>query len=404
MNSRPTRLPALDGIRGLAILMVLVYHFSLRLEPSTIAQTVFRHTTGIGWAGVDLFFVLSGFLITGNLYDSRGSATYYRTFYARRVLRIFPLYYLYLAVYYVVLPLLYEGGSLAHAITTLQRHRWWFWTYTSNVLVAWSGDAGPTGPAPMYTGAMWSLAVEEQFYLVWPLFVSLAGRYLARWCVTIVVATLLIRLAALLLVGRLGAELLMPARMDSLALGAWLAVTLRERGAAGLRRFIPRALGISGSALAVIWAAQPTWFDMTSSFVPTIGFSLIAVFFAGVVAASLVRPDGIWRRIGETRWLRWLGAYAYGLYIWHNPVRLLLDALRLNPESLVGAGVNGFVAVTIFGFSGIGLSIACAVLSWHTFEAPILNLKRFVPYASARSQQAMLNDQRVLVANGANLV
>jgi peptidoglycan/LPS O-acetylase OafA/YrhL len=161
-------MPSLDGLRGLAIGGVLASHFLDRWPLSTGADRAFLAVVGLGWSGVDLFFVLSGLLITGILVDTLGAPRWWRSFLARRTLRIFPLYYLALAIFWV-------AGPAAGLIDpwTLRRWGWWYWSYLGN----WAFAAGQTIPSLTH---LWSLAVEEQFYLFWPLLVWLArGRRLA---------------------------------------------------------------------------------------------------------------------------------------------------------------------------------------------------------------------------------
>ena len=159
----------LDGLRGLAILMVMAFHFAWVQPPRSLPAKLFVFVGSFGWAGVDLFFVLSGFLITGILLDSKSEPYYFRNFYARRILRIFPLYYSVLLVTLVVLPhfVSYDTPEL----TALLRSQAWLWLYSANVSVAvehghwlWNADW-------LRLGMLWSLAVEEHFYLVWPLLV-----------------------------------------------------------------------------------------------------------------------------------------------------------------------------------------------------------------------------------------
>src|SRR5919112_3639916 len=151
-----THVPVLDGVRGLAILLVLFRHTSRWMHAEPGAGSAVYAMLSSGWVGVDLFFVLSGFLITGILVDSRGGEHYFRNFYVRRALRIFPLYYGFLAVVFLVLPQFYgyEGGKFG----TLQDNQPWYWGYLVNVLVAARG----TDQTPLNTTHLWSLAVEEQ--------------------------------------------------------------------------------------------------------------------------------------------------------------------------------------------------------------------------------------------------
>jgi peptidoglycan/LPS O-acetylase OafA/YrhL len=187
------RIPALDGIRGIAILCVMLYHFTFYggIEPTLIVDKVYYHTALVGWFGVDLFFVLSGFLITGILYDTASAPQYFRNFYARRVLRIFPLYYGTLAVFFFLIPLVID---ISDTFEELLRDQLWYWSYLVNVQIAleyW--------PSFFALGHFWSLAVEEQFYLVWPLVVFfLKRRSLIAICVVCIVGAFLVR------VGRAG--------------------------------------------------------------------------------------------------------------------------------------------------------------------------------------------------------
>lgn len=388
------RLPALDGLRGLAILLVLVFHFGSRFDPDNWIGTLFLRTVNVGWAGVDLFFVLSGFLITGILYDARGGPAYFRAFYIRRILRIFPLYYLFIGSYAVLLPWLLPDHPGTDLFT---RSQGWWWAYASNVRIATSGFQS----APLYTSPMWSLAVEEQFYLLWPLFVFVIPTNLARWCLYLFAAAFVVRVALVASGWELAAMVLTPARMDCFAIGGWLAIVGRERGLESLTVFARRAVAMSGIALAIMWLMDPRPADTTDSFRATIGFSLIAILFAGGVASALNDASGMWGRIGHSRAFRWFGKYSYGLYIYHCPVRLVLDQLALNPRSLVDQGVSWIAAVAIFSAIGIGASVALAVLSWRFFESPILSLKRFVPYRS-QHQNVGLRGASLTTPAGAN--
>src|SRR5687767_5633954 len=223
--------PALDGVRGFAILLVLVLHFSaygheLPRSGLLIDQLYYR-VAAAGWIGVDLFFVLSGFLITGILYDAKGSPHYFRNFYIRRTLRIFPLYYGALILFLVIFPLLWPNHG---GLRSMQNDGWWYWTYLSNLKIA--RDGWPQFGA---IGHFWSLAVEEQFYLIWPLLVlALNRRQLQITCVLCLIAALAVRVVLNAQGNNPAAFVLTPARLDALAVGAYLA--LAARGPGGLPR------------------------------------------------------------------------------------------------------------------------------------------------------------------------
>ncbi len=156
--------PALDGVRGIAILVVFLYD-CLKLPSGGIVNLLGRKLSSAGWTGVDLFFVLSGFLITGILLDSRGQPGYFRSFFARRSLRIFPLYFTALWVTFVGVPWLAHFWSpaapVAQRVAVLSQDQVWFWTYMQNWMFAFRG----IWPDVNYLNHFWSLAVEEQFYL-----------------------------------------------------------------------------------------------------------------------------------------------------------------------------------------------------------------------------------------------
>src|SRR3954466_4450020 len=209
-------LPTLDGLRGIAILAVMIHHaaeFGQGNSPATAVHQ-FLH---LGRHGVDLFFVLSGFLITGILLDSKGSPRYFSTFYARRTLRIFPLYYGVLLVVLVVLPLIVPQPPAAREVIADQG---WLWLYASNILMAWRNRVLFNGEH-VYLSHFWSLAVEEQFYLVWPLVVLLVGgRGLAWVCAACLPVALVVRGLTTRGSEFSAAIFLTPCRVDSLAVGA----------------------------------------------------------------------------------------------------------------------------------------------------------------------------------------
>jgi peptidoglycan/LPS O-acetylase OafA/YrhL len=175
------RVVALDGVRGIACLLVLVHH-SGRGVGASAAAGIFNRISAAGWVGVDLFFVLSGFLITELLLEARGRPGGLRRFWLRRACRILPLAYAFLAL--VFLSPIWRRESWHPALAAEQI---WFWSYTNNWLALWrpSLDHG-------VLGHFWSLAIEEQFYLVWPIVtLLLAPRYLARLCLLVLGASLI---------------------------------------------------------------------------------------------------------------------------------------------------------------------------------------------------------------------
>ena len=219
-NTSSARVPELDGIRGIAILLVLATHFGY----PAAGPGLFRNMLSLGWVGVDLFFVLSGFLITGILLATKGRANYFQRFYLRRLFRILPIYYAFLILIFHGLPFL--GRSVTGAGEA------WYWLYIAN----WRNGSSP------YLQHFWSLAIEEQFYLGWPLLVHLCSRRSSKLvCVSIVLLSPVVRFLAFQMgVSPFTVYEVTPLRLDGLAFGALLALAdgaeLRRA-----RRWVPAA-------------------------------------------------------------------------------------------------------------------------------------------------------------------
>ncbi|RPH56400.1 acyltransferase [bacterium] len=364
------RLPVLDGLRGVAILLVLVLHFTMYGgTPGVAGIDGFVHRFALaGWIGVDLFFVLSGFLITGILWDAKGGERYFRNFYARRLLRIFPLYYGALVVFLVLLPLLWP----AHAgLARLRGEGVWYWTYLVNFQIAREGwpDFGALGH-------FWSLAVEEQFYLLWPVAVFLLRRRpLMALCAGAGGMAVGVRLALHLADREPAAFVLLPARVDALAAGALLALAVRGPGGlpAALRWAKPAAVAsLAGLAAIFIWKRGLPAEDPA---VAVAGYSLLAVLFAGVLTLALAAaPEGRAGRWLAAPGLAFFGRYSYGLYVLHHPL------LFLKPEWLSYGSLPEWL---LFVAAGTGVTVVLALLSWNLWEKPFLDLKDRFPYASA---------------------
>jgi len=353
-----TRVAELDGLRGIAILLVVVFHFTPTSGPLYLLAHVFQ----IGWAGVDLFFVLSGYLITGILLDSAGRPHYYRNFLVRRSLRIFPLYYacflLYAFLTFYPSPIhwhdyLHTGNSV------------WYLFYVGNFDVflrnAWPGAAILT--------PLWSLQVEEQFYWSFPFIVASVRRQtLATILTASVIAALLIRIAlAIALPSNLvGAYVLMPCRMDALAMGGLVAVAFREEPE-WLKS--PRIAWLTVLSAAVFLAVC-IFFNETpwSAAMRILGYTALDLAFTGVLILLIgSRRQGL-VRLCRLRTLTWLGTISYGLYLLHIPALTVVDRWLAPALHLTPRGSAAF-------FVSFALAIAAASLSWLAFESQVLRLK-----------------------------
>ena len=383
-SPRP-HLPGLDGLRGLAILMVMILHFSGGIAPTATGLDLwFSRLTGIGWCGVDLFFVLSGFLITGILYDTKGAAGCLKNFYARRVLRIFPLYYGLLLVLFVVLPLLARGSM--PGVAKVGQNQGWLWLYCSNLAAVFISDKLFTGGL-VQAGHFWSLAVEEQFYLVWPLVVlTLRRQTLIKVCGAVIVAVVALRLS-LVAGGFQRIYFFTPCRLDGLMIGAMISLVLR--GGRSVESLVPaarRTFLACAAALAAIWFNRG-W-DSDDWTMTTVGFTLLAALFGASLVLVLAAPaSSRTARIFGGRTLTFFGKYSYGLYVLHcalEPtfrhyfsVQLLIDRVFHHywPAR--------FAHMTL----AMGISIAAAWASWHLYEKQFLKLKRYFESKPARQAE-----------------
>jgi len=368
---RETRLPALDGVRGLAILGPLAERFNLSTTGGGPIQTVFCLIADHGWIGVQLFFVLSGFLITGILLDSRDKPSYFRTFYVRRLLRIVPLYYATLVVTLLLLPLL-TSSPLPDG------RQIWLWLF----LVNWSQAlGGETFELPHF----WSLAVEEQFYLVWPLVVLLlTPRRLGDLCVLLVIAAFASRWW-LAVTGTEGHVIyvLTHCRMDALALGALGALALRSTRA---REFIGGHIGwllFTAGTLALLGAALTSGFSRETLPGQTAGYlALGIVFLIFVVAAAasdLNRSGTPFARLLRQPGLRMLGKYSYGMYVLHVPVDRLLKPWF---QQWGGTDSPFGQAILYMAFAGAA-TLAVARVAFIVIERPFLRMKgELAPYGN----------------------
>lgn len=382
--SRPSEhIPALDAVRGLAILLVLVFHFSSYghgLPPAgVLVDRIFHVISRAGWIGVDLFFVLSGFLITGILHDSKASVHYFRNFYARRVLRIFPVYYASLVVFLVVLPHLFPDND---GLRALQSDGFWYWTYLSNLKIAHDG-----WPLFGALGHFWSLAVEEQFYFVWPVVVLLCTRsqliQIALFCIG---GSLVARVGLTLTGHQTAAFVLTPARMDALAVGAILALTARgPTSLHGIARLAPPAAGF----LSLVIVALSLWRGGLASYDPvisTIGHTLLACLFGAVLVLALTSPrQTLVGRVFSSSVLCFFGRYSYGLYVFHHPILFFTPGFV--PLGWVPTLFGSLLLKKlVFMISATVVSVVLALISWHLYEKQFLKLKRLFPYQSGKAQ------------------
>lgn len=364
-------LAELDGIRGLAILMVMALHFiCTAIVPQNLFERILAKGTAYGAWGVDLFFVLSGYLITGILWDTRRSGNYLRSFYGRRTLRIFPLYYGVLAVV-VGLSALGVLESVAPGLSEVRKVHGWLWPYLTNVYIAMVGTF-----AVPYVTHFWSLAVEEHFYLFWPFVVrALSREALMRACVVLVVLSVAVRgVMAELGVNEVATYVLTFCRLDTLCMGAWFALWSRDPGPVDVRRFRRRTAAALAAVVVVslLRMQLPQWDRILLS----VREGLIGLFFGYFVAGS-VGPLGSdrLRRLLRARWLSFLGKYSYGLYVFHGMVAYWFLATNFIGRIQRATGSRALALATEV-IVGVVASVLIAVASFELYEKRFLVLKR----------------------------
>jgi peptidoglycan/LPS O-acetylase OafA/YrhL len=354
--------------------MVLLLHFIGNTLPTNLVERVVVGVASYGSYGVELFFVLSGFLITGILYDSNDAPHYFRNFYMRRLLRIFPLYYGVLALLFFVVPLIPQmhGATLDF----LMDRQAWAWLYAVNVYIATHGEWSFS-----YLDHFWSLAVEEHFYLLWPLVVFLLTRR-PRTLIAMSLATALCAMLARLTGSLMGLSwwttyVLTPFRLDGLALGAFLAVMARQRGGLeGLGRALPPAVAVAGGLVGVTFVWTRLVSRQELALVLPMRAALILVLLACLLVWAVIAPErSVISRFFRSRAMVFLGTYSYGLYVYHHFISYYLASNRTELELAHWLGSHT-AAVALQASLGVSASLAVAYLSYELFEKRFLRLKR----------------------------
>jgi len=345
--------PELDGVRGLAVLLVILFHSAL-ITPEGWASKLVHKLSLIGWIGVDLFFVLSGFLITRNLLSQKGSENFFSNFYMRRVLRLFPLYYLFLLLFLVIFP---QGVQFGFT----------YWTFLSNILIGRLGFF----QSPILD-ITWSLAVEEQFYLLWPLLIFvLSPSQLRKTTIFLFFLALFSRLSFYFMeVTPLKTYVLLPCRLDSLSAGAFLACWDKK---ISIRRAqqIFGAFGLSTMAIFLFG------FSFLDDLMRTLGYSVNALFATALVVLILISEKSFLRSFFRGSFLRQCGNYSYAMYLFHVPVIQLLFSQfkKLSVNNLDHPAINLLSQLGFFAVSILSTFVLAAIL-YHAFEKHFLKLKK----------------------------
>ena len=371
-----TRFPALDGLRGLAVTMVFLEHYGGGSHGGAALQAFNQVRSRMG-VGVDLFFVLSGFLITGILFDTRQDSHFFERFFARRSLRIFPVVYLLFAVLALLTPLLGYRWQAQQA---------WFLVYLGNFFA----NARPAlyalpstvwKPAEVTFSHLWSLCVEEQFYLLWPLVVwSVRDRVRLLWVAGgLCLGSLAMRVAAVVYwepeMAERWLKRSLPFKLDALLFGAMLALLLRSPAAGKVQRGARWAFVAGLAGMLLIAGFSP---GAASPWDLSLGMTTAALMGAGLVGMALRSGSAAYRLFGW-RPLRALGRYSYGFYVYHLVWRYFwIQVLVWLVAATHSKALGGLLALPL----GFLTTFLLARLSYHWVEVRFLRLKRHFQYDS----------------------
>jgi peptidoglycan/LPS O-acetylase OafA/YrhL len=349
-NPHKQHYPALDGLRGTAILLIVLYHNFKPIDTPGSDLLTF-----LGWISVDLFFALSGFLITDILLKTAGRKDFLRNFYVRRILRIFPLYYLSLILFLYIVPWLH----LHFDVKYYSDNQAWLWGYLQNWLFVVKAQDQTNS-----LNHFWTLAVEEQFYLLWPLVILLfrKPKYLLIFISTLFVIVPMLRLWVWNkhFPGLHYFNLFTFTRIDSICIGCIIALMQRVN-----REFLKRftlPLIIFFSAVNIIFYLYNRHHQFTFPHLALVGYSSIAVMFGLVVNAAISGKTKLINLVFNTRILKFFGKISYGFYIFHWPVYLLLY-----PDLIVW--MNGMAIGWLSEFVvSLLVSMAAIAISWLSFK------------------------------------
>ncbi len=369
--------PALDGLRGLAALLVYIFHYGGGLKSPYLVVRLFGELSAAGWVGVELFFVLSAFLITGIFLDSlRNPHARHRirNFYARRILRLFPLYYATLAICAIAMLAMGHGFKDVRGL--------YLYVFFLQDLPRLATIARQVSTLPLFH--FWSLALEEQFYILWP-FLLLIFRT-SRAAIGLCLGTFSVSVAFCLTVfgmrhtvssetaHDLGSFLLTHA--GAFALGALIAILLREPSHSAVVPYARIAFA-AGLALYITSSLLCHTFTLTPRLQFCLG--LPAVWLASAAAIPLILHPGLPRSFCSLAALRFLGRVSYGFYVFHLLLKGLFDAIGSHYAHADSGSYYQFIRLV----AGFPITLAVSWVCYQLFEVPFLQLKRFFPMRSS---------------------
>ena len=362
------RILELDGLRGLAVIVVVLAHFLAEVPHGFFPFS-------LGWLGVDVFFALSGFLISGILIDNRGCKNYFSTFYMRRTCRIFPIYFLFIPPLVLLIHWLRQAGYqwMEEPLPMLG-----YLTYTQNIFMAWTNQDGGLSLIPT-----WTLAVEEQFYMLLPLIVVLVPpRFLLKTFLVLIATAPIIRSILLFNLGsdHLSTNCLLPCRWDTLFWGGTAAIVwrderLRSAFLANDGRYLKAIL------IGAVWVIPLLLFSKKFTDIPvrmSIGLTLIGLGSASYIL--LIVSKNVSGKFLLSKPLRFFGTISYGLYLVHWPLLVMLHGFVLGTKPDIGT-----MPQLLLTLAAIPLSVAIAWCSWTYIESKIVRYGHRFKYGEVKS-------------------
>ena len=373
------RVKELDGLRGIAVVLVMALHIFKRASYFTEHPVLLGITniTTVGWVGVDIFFTLSGFLITSILLKSKTGEHYFRNFYVRRILRIFPLYYAAIALVLLFAPKVEEEFTAqintALPIMLLYQQNWAMLFKDFHIT--------------QYLGITWSLAIEEQFYLLWPFIVyKLDREKLIKFSIGYIVVSFLTRTVGTLFWHDLPQATSFFfyasfARFEEMLFGGLLAVFLTYDGAKEkVRRFAaPVFFASLTTFIALCFLSLPGLPHPDYASLPLTlgGYTSAALFTVGLIGVFITHPpQDLLRRIFANPVLTFLGKYSYSMYLFHMTAALILLDVFWHSE------LRGWKPFILYPLTTYIATVIIALLTWNLLEKHMLGLKKYFEYKS----------------------
>jgi peptidoglycan/LPS O-acetylase OafA/YrhL len=360
----------IDVLRGYAILSVVIFHC---VQSMGLTENRVANYTSIGAFGVDLFFVISGFLITDILIKTVNNRDYFKNFYGRRILRIFPLYYGFLLLFIFILPhFFHKLGDLYDGVL-LYKYQVWYWLYIPNTALG-------LHPEKIVFPHLWSLAVEEQYYMIWPLFVWLFSfRNLKAILITVIILSFSLR--CYFVVHEYDPYFLWtftPIRLEAIAIGSLLSICYNENNVIYYewRKLFTAIIIVLVTAL-LVFVYTKRFFEYALS-IQSVGILLMDILFGCVLIKSI--SSGEYKKTFFNKMLKNIGKFSYSIYIFHmlvlTEVLIAIKKIELKYNTKFSNGVKGASILC----ATLAFSYIIAFATWNLYEKHFIKLKRYFNY------------------------